>query len=65
MPRDCSAIQEDLVRYSGHIDRLEGADRNHLEHCIACEKVAREEYGMIRDGETCYRVEPLSETDSD
>ncbi|MBD3348826.1 MAG: hypothetical protein GF400_06480 [Candidatus Eisenbacteria bacterium] len=22
------------------------------------EKVAREEYGMIKDGETCYRVEP-------
>ena len=29
------------------------------------EKVAREEYGMIRDGETCYRVEPQSESNSD
>ncbi|MFH1502805.1 MAG: septum formation initiator family protein [Candidatus Eisenbacteria bacterium] len=31
----------------------------------AIEKVAREEFGMIRDGETCYRVEPDAETESD
>jgi cell division protein FtsB len=28
------------------------------------EKVAREEYGMIREGEICYRVEPGSESES-
>ena len=28
------------------------------------EKVAREEYGMMRDGETCYRVESQSEANS-
>jgi cell division protein FtsB len=27
------------------------------------EKVAREEYGMIKEGETCYRVEPGCETE--
>ena len=29
------------------------------------EKVAREEYGMIKEGETCYRVEPGLEADAE
>jgi cell division protein FtsB len=29
------------------------------------ERVAREEYGMIRDGETCYRVEPGPDSEED
>jgi len=29
----------------------------------AIERVAREEYGMIRDGEICYRVEPGTENE--
>jgi hypothetical protein len=40
---DCLTIQEILTEHRGETERLEGADRHHLEVCPACREVAAAE----------------------
>jgi predicted anti-sigma-YlaC factor YlaD len=40
---ECQAVQENLTEYRGETERLNGADRHHLEVCPACREVAAAE----------------------
>lgn len=50
-------LQSENARLSSEIERLEGEIDEGLSD-EAVERIAREEYGMRRPGETVYRVRP-------
>ena len=47
--------QEEIGRLEGRLEDL-AAEEENLQNPEHLEKLAREEYGMIRDGETAYRI---------
>ena len=56
---DRQAAQDELVRLRGEVDSLRVEARKLDGDPATIERVARERFGMIRDGETLYRFVPV------
>jgi cell division protein FtsB len=56
--REVAAEREELTRLQGEIDSLTALVRALETSPAAQERAAREEFGMIRDGEILYRLVP-------
>jgi cell division protein FtsB len=51
-------LQSEITELQAERDETEALRDDLKNDPWTLEKVAREEYGMIKEGETCYRVEP-------
>jgi len=58
LKREVRGQLDAIVRLEGEIDSLEAWAVQIETDAIIQERVARERFGMIRNGETLYRVEP-------
>jgi cell division protein FtsB len=59
LKRDRREAAERLVRTRAEIDSLRRASAKLASDPATIERVARERFGMIRDGETLYRFVPM------
>ena len=57
--RDRSAMEERLVHTRAEVDSLRARATRLERQDSAVERIARERFGMIRDGETLYRFVPV------
>jgi cell division protein FtsB len=58
-----SDVRNQIADKEARLEQLE-TDTANLEDPEYVEKIAREKYGMIRDGETSYRVVPVAENET-
>ncbi|NIT66916.1 MAG: hypothetical protein GWN32_19670 [Gemmatimonadetes bacterium] len=59
-----AAITAELARIEAEMDSLEALKQRLESDPVAIERVARERYGMIRDGEVLYRFREVAGADS-
>ena len=59
LKRDRRGAEQDLARTRREVDSLKAAARRLERDPATIERVARERFGMIREGETLYRFVPM------
>jgi cell division protein FtsB len=55
LSRESAGIESEIVQLENRKRELEG-ERGRLDDDVALEKIAREEYGMVKTGEHVYRI---------